>query len=453
MVRIQRTNPFRRRAAGIAFAAAMCGSLVALPVIGLIRIDNSTEESHRYTALVSTTDDLTNDLLGLGPVLTSFGTTGSESSRAAVVAAVEAARAKLRQVEVGKPDAVRWGFADELEAHLALARVVFDTIDRFIAEIDGGLRVPAAPSAAAVSTSIRGLVPGQGHFTDAASPAALELDQDRRDAMREAQALLFVALGVALAAFIALGIIDTRRVGRLFASETARREEAERSAAQRADVVNMASHELRNPLTIMMLTTSMLAEAAAERGDDELAMLAADARTAAARSELLVDELLDLGRIDADRLELAPRRTPVRPAVDDAVALTASQHGVRPVLVDGLPDLAVFADPQRLRLILRNLVDNAFKYSPAGSPIQVHVVPEGDRVAVEVVDEGAGIAESDRERIFGRFERLSAGGDIPGIGIGLYLSRELARRMQGELSCADSNHGTSFRLVLPAVAS
>src|SRR6185503_16087340 len=186
-----------------------------------------------------------------------------------------------------------------------------------MSEVAAGARTPLISSAPTVSSQARALVPSQAQFSDAAAPAALRLDQERRDSMREAQILLFVALAVAVAAFISLGIIDTRRVGRLFARESARREDAEHAAAQRADVVNMASHELRNPLTIMMLTTGMLADAAAERGDAELAMLAADARTAAARSEVPVDELLDLGRIDADRLELAPRSTPVRAAVDD----------------------------------------------------------------------------------------------------------------------------------------
>ena len=199
----------------------------------------------------------------------------------------------------------------------------------------------------------------------------------------------------------------------------------------------------------MSLAAQMLQSSAADSGDPLLSQVADDAYAAARRSEALVAELLDLSRLDANRLKLAIRPTRLAPVLDEAVLLTVHHLGERPVAVHGVLDAAVLADGSRLAIILRNLVDNAFKYSPRGSEVTIRIVAGESRISVEVRDLGPGIPAADRERVFHRFERLTATQHIGGIGIGLHLSRELARRMGGDLSVAESDGGACLRLVLP----
>jgi signal transduction histidine kinase len=132
--------------------------------------------------------------------------------------------------------------------------------------------------------------------------------------------------------------------------------------------------------------------------------------------------------------------------------MSTAHHGPRDVHISGDQLTPVSADPDRLKVILRNLVDNAFKYSPADSGVFISISQFEDRVRIDVQDEGAGVPEEFRERIFERFERLGTPAHASGVGIGLFLSRELARRMDGDIRCEPSERGARFELELPVVA-
>jgi signal transduction histidine kinase len=250
----------------------------------------------------------------------------------------------------------------------------------------------------------------------------------------------------ALAAVVFALLLAARRSLRraLYAEDTAR---------HRGDLVDLASHELRNPLAILSLSAEMLEAEASALGEPALQETAAAARAAAARAAALVSELLDLSRMDAQRLRLDLAAVRLGPAIEEAIALTASHWGERPVNRSGPPldDGVVVADPERLGIVLRNLVDNAFKYSPDGTPVHIDVDTEdGESVTITVSDEGQGVAQSARALVFDRFSRGEATAHVGGLGIGLHLSRELARRMGGDLSLAPSSpgQGARFRLVL-----
>jgi signal transduction histidine kinase len=447
------SRQWRRRTIGALLAILGCLSLVALPIVGLVRIDHATDRSHRYTDLVADVDLVSTNVLQLvtGP-LAKYGTTHDEASRAAAVQGISDAEAILTRIEASNATARELGMEDEVNAQGARVRAVLQSSHTYLAEIDAGKSVADAPSTPAVTGAAGELLKGQGEFTLSLSPVSLQIDRDRRDALRQAKLLLGAAVGVALLTMAALAIVDGRLLQRRFASEAARRERAERLADHRADVVNMASHELRNPLTVLTLSTGVLKRSAEERSDAELGELADDAHTAALRCQALVDELLDLSRLDADRLQLKMGPSQISPAISDALAMSRAHHGVRRVVISGDPSVAVTADPGRLRIIVRNLIDNAFKYSPVGSTVHLTIAEWEGRVRLDVTDEGAGVPEGSRERIFQRFERLNSTAHLSGVGIGLYLSRELARRMNGELKCADNDHGASFLLELPLSA-
>ena len=450
---LHEVSPFRRRMLGIVLAGIGCSALVVLPAVGLLRIDRTTTASHHYTEIISSINQITNELLRLvtGP-LTGFGTVGTPETRDLAANEVATLRQDLVRADTSRRLADEVGIGVATGAQLGLAHQTLDSIDSFIAEIDAGQRIPAAPSTNVVVANASNLLSGQGAFTASVVPVAVRLDAERRDAIRQAQILLGAAAVTALAAFGVFAVVDGRKVQHWFSAERAKRHAAETVAAHRADIVSMASHELRNPLTVLTLTTDLLSRAAHERKDEELAALATDAHAAAMRSETLVNELLDMGRLDADRLQLTIGATPFLPALTDALAMSDAHHSPHTVRIAATGEPSVRADPQRLRVILRNLIDNAFKYSPPGSEVLITIGGSGHVVSFEIRDQGAGVARLDRERIFEKFERLRATSDVPGVGIGLYLSRELARRMDGDLRCADSPTGARFCLDLPSVA-
>ena len=440
----------RRRVIAAVLAGVAALSLIALPVVGLLRIDRTTADSHRYTTIVAIADSLGVNLLQLvtGP-LARYGEAPSEATRTESAAAIALVRGQLTELERERDRAAALGLGEALDLYIAKASAVVGHAETFQADIDGGATTETAPATSLVVAAASELLAAQGEFALANGPVRLKLDHDRRDALREAQLLLGVAVVMAAGGLGALVLVDARRITRVFSTQEARRETAERLAAHRADVVNLASHELRSPLTVLTLSTDLLRSTAGTRQDGEIAGLAEDAHTAAMRCEALVSELLDLGRIDADRLQLHVGATPLIPAITDVAVLSEARHGAHPLLISGADEVRVNADPDRLRIILRNLIDNAFKYSPPGSDVRVDVQEWEGRVRIDVRDEGAGIPEDQRERVFGRFERLSATEHLPGVGIGLYLSRELARRMDGDLRCESSEDGAAFQLELP----
>ncbi len=224
---------------------------------------------------------------------------------------------------------------------------------------------------------------------------------------------------------------------------------AEQTAEARTQMVSLASHELRNPLAIVSLSAQMLEIEAEATGNADFIQMAHDTRTAAARADSLVAELLDLSRIDAGRLHLRLEPVNLSALLDPAIDATRLHRGPRKFECRGLDsDLQVLADPARVSIILRNLVDNAVKYSPEGSTVLVEVRNNTGAVTVDVIDQGPGVAEDEHERIFERFQRSERTLHIDGVGIGLYLSRELARRMKGDLKVIPTSTGAQFRLSL-----
>lgn len=185
---------------------------------------------------------------------------------------------------------------------------------------------------------------------------------------------------------------------------------------------------------------------------ENYALYARDIANAARHLSALVDDLGDLEAVERadfktarDQIELGD----VARRVAGLLALKAADHSIRvhvPAERDKVPAIAEF---RRTLQILLNLVNNAIRYSPDGTEIWIETENVGNAALVSVIDQGAGVASDDRDKIFEKFERLGRSGD-GGSGLGLYISRRLARAMGGDLTVFEAEGGGArFTLRLP----
>lgn len=228
---------------------------------------------------------------------------------------------------------------------------------------------------------------------------------------------------------------------------------AEELADLRSDFVASVSHELRTPLTAIVGYAELLQ--ARWQQFTEVQRLDRIRRIvqSANRQQRLVEDLLLLTQLDTTALLVRRDPVPIAPLVNQAIEeVQGSYHGQR-VDLEGDASLRVLADPLRALQVVANLLDNAAKYSPEGSPIVVSWGVEGGMLAIRVGDAGPGIAAHDRGQLFTRFGRVPGSrtrAGRSGTGLGLFLGRQLAEAMGGELELESSGSGGSlFSLRLP----
>jgi len=257
--------------------------------------------------------------------------------------------------------------------------------------------------------------------------------------------------------------ITTRRTAEERRDEELRREAAQlRERAERmvqlekakGDFLNLASHELRGPLAVLKGYVSMFQDRT--MAADELPEVLPVLTMKVHEMELLVQQMLETARLEEDRLVLRPEPFDLREAVERVAARFRPVITAKHRLLVSAPDTPVLAtaDLGRVETVIANLIDNAVKYSPDGGGVYVTVTAEPGQVAVGVEDEGIGIAEDAVPRLFTRFGRIQTPENehIGGTGLGLYLSREIARRHGGDVVVEARRplRGTRFTLVLPA---
>lgn len=232
---------------------------------------------------------------------------------------------------------------------------------------------------------------------------------------------------------------------------------SEELATLRSDLVAAVSHELRTPLTAILGLAELLQEHWDRMGEPRKRERIAQIAQAANRQSRLVEDLLLLSRLDSEAMQFNPRPIALHALVERAAAEVRASYPGQQVTLAGPADQEVFADHDRVIQILANLIDNAAKYSPEGSPVAVSWRLDGALVLVRVRDHGPGIAEQHRALLFTRFGRVPGSriraGHV-GTGLGLYLSRRLAEAMGGRIQLeATGPEGSTFQFWLPALAA
>lgn len=213
----------------------------------------------------------------------------------------------------------------------------------------------------------------------------------------------------------------------------------------RSDTIATVSHELRTPIAAVYGAARTLRARTVDPAVSERLLELIDSESS--RLAALVEELLLASQIDSGRIGMAQK------AIDPARAVEAATRHLDPgsLSVDVEADAAaVTADPEKLRQVLANLLENAFKYG--GEPVTLRVRNGRGTVRFEVSDAGEGVPAHEQQRIFEKFHRLEAhlNGGVRGTGLGLYICRELVRRMNGRIG-VDSHHGhgATFWIELP----
>jgi signal transduction histidine kinase len=247
---------------------------------------------------------------------------------------------------------------------------------------------------------------------------------------------------------------------KILAREREARAAAEAAVKVRDEFLSIASHELRTPVTVVKGVTQLL-QRGVRRNRLDLERLPHHIDTiqrASDRLSVLISDLLDVSRLQSGQLTLRLELLDLVGLVQDVVDRHAMQLTEGHVLRARLPDAVVMveADATRLEQILDNLLGNAAKYSPAGSPIDVRLSVEEDSVTVMVQDTGIGLPDSAAERIFEPFGRAenAIARNVPGMGLGLYVSRRIAELHAGRLwaESAGEGQGTTLYLWLPRVS-
>ncbi len=220
----------------------------------------------------------------------------------------------------------------------------------------------------------------------------------------------------------------------------------------RTALLAAVSHDLRTPLASAKAAVTSLRSPDVRWDDADTEELLATADESLDRLTHLVENLLDMSRLQAGALSLFPRPS----GLDEIVAraldnLDPLGRDITAEIPESLP--AVYADPAILERVVVNLTENALRYSPAGKPPLISASALGDRVELRVVDRGPGIPEEDKERMFVPFQRLGDTDNTTGVGLGLALSRGLTEAMNGTLTAEDTpGGGLTMTVSLPMAA-
>src|SRR5882762_1464315 len=217
------------------------------------------------------------------------------------------------------------------------------------------------------------------------------------------------------------------------------------------------SHELRTPLNAILGFSGLLSEQLAESMNDKQKRFLRNIHEAGEHLLELINDVLDLSRVEAGKLELRAEVVTLDVLLEPISAAARTQAQAKGVLftMEAAETEPIFLDPTRVRQVLFNLVSNAVKFTHGGGHVTVRAFAEGRELHFEVEDTGVGIPEEARARMFGVFERFHEGrSGAAGTGLGLALTKRLIEQMNGTIDFeSEVDKGTTFRVCLPDVVT
>ena len=231
-------------------------------------------------------------------------------------------------------------------------------------------------------------------------------------------------------------------------------EAARHSEALKSTLLDAVAHEFKTPLTSIKAATSTLLFSDAQNESQHELLTVIDEETD--RLSDLVTDAIQMARIEAGKLRLDKKPLAVAQLIEEAVEKLRPLMPDRTVEVNAAEDLPMLeADPDLVLLVLRQLLSNAMKYSPPGSPITVRASLTGDDVAIAVSDHGYGIPEYEQAHIFDKFYRAAnVRAHIPGTGMGLSIARQIVEAHGGRIWVSSHmGRGSTFSLTLPLVTA
>jgi len=280
------------------------------------------------------------------------------------------------------------------------------------------------------------------------------------------QAILSVRL-VMIVVLLGLTLILSRAVRGLLAQrvQLGASEQAARAAQQRADAANQhkseflanMSHELRTPLNAIIGFSELLQEQLAPTINDRQRRYLDNVRDAGGHLLALINDVLDLSKVEAGRIELRPETIVLETLLAPVVAATREAARIQDVeftvATDG-DDRTLHVDAGRVRQVLFNLLSNAVKFTPAGGRVTLLATLAGGALDLVVTDTGIGIPLDKQDRVFGTFERFHEGRfSAPGTGLGLALTKRLVELHHGTIEfMSREDQGSTFHVRLPDVA-
>jgi two-component system sensor histidine kinase KdpD len=221
----------------------------------------------------------------------------------------------------------------------------------------------------------------------------------------------------------------------------------------RTALLAAVSHDLRTPIASGWAAISSLRSRDVDFSDEDRDELLATAEESLARLNRLVDNLLDMSRLQAGALSLHIQPTALAEVLPPAIA--SLPDTAVPVLTQGVADIVdILVDPPLLERVIANLVANAVRHTPPGKKVMVSASALGERVELRVIDRGPGLRAEDRDRVFEAFQRRGDTDNTSGLGLGLALSRDLTEAMGGTITPEDTPGGGLTMVVsLPAAAA
>ncbi|HLY09114.1 MAG TPA: ATP-binding protein [Planctomycetota bacterium] len=257
---------------------------------------------------------------------------------------------------------------------------------------------------------------------------------------------------------LALSLFSWRTGGQVYLGVILRDVTEQRKVGRlKDDFISTVSHELRTPLTAIRGSLGLLSGGVIGGIPAQARTMIEIAHKNCERLSRLVNDILDMEKIESGKLEFHLKPQEVRGLVQQAIDTTrafADTLGIRCVLEEGPAGLGVMADPDRLLQVLTNLISNACKFSPRGESVTIGVAAERGLVKVRVADRGPGIPDEFRKRIFQKFAQAETSDarirQGQGTGLGLSISKAIVERMNGAIGFeSEIGRGTTFFFSLP----